>query len=43
MALRQGHVFSGNLGFGCSQRSSLTIRVMCTLGGAQATEQVAQF
>ena len=42
IALRQGHAFTGNSSFGCSQGADMTIGVMCTLRGAQATEQAAQ-
>ena len=39
MALRQGHAFTGNSSFG---RADMTIGLMCTLRGAQATEKAAQ-
>ena len=39
MALTQGHAVAGDSSFGCVQRGWLTIGVVCTLGGAWATEK----
>ena len=42
MALRQGHAFTRNLSLAAVSEVDMTISVMCTLRGAQATEKAAQ-
>ena len=43
IVLRQGHAFSGNSSFGCSQRSWQSLGVMCRHGGARPTGQASKF